>query len=149
MKKFARNLVIYLVIFGIVMGVAYFVRNGGGSQQEVALSTMAKYLKNGKVTEVTIKDSKVTAQIGKNKSVYAYANSALELEWLEEKYIYNKVDSGDIVLRASGPDHASALMNALPTIIMVVALGFLFYIMMNQGGNGKAFQFGKNWAHMY
>lgn len=149
MKKFARNLVIYLVIFGIVMGVAYFVRNGGGSQQEVALSTMAKYLKNGKVTEVTIKDSKVTAQIGKNKSVYAYANSALELEWLEEKYIYNKVDSGDIVLRASGPDHASALMNALPTIIMVVALGFLFYIMMNQGGNGKAFQFGKNRAHMY
>jgi len=141
--------VIYLVIFGIVMGVAYFVRNGGGSQQEVALSTMAKYLKNGKVTEVTIKDSKVTAQIGKNKSVYAYANSALELEWLEEKYIYNKVDSGDIVLRASGPDHASALMNALPTIIMVVALGFLFYIMMNQGGNGKAFQFGKNRAHMY
>ena len=140
---------IYLVIFGIVMGVAYFVRNGGGSQQEVALSTMAKYLKNGKVTEVTIKDSKVTAQIGKNKSVYAYANSALELEWLEEKYIYNKVDSGDIVLRASGPDHASALMNALPTIIMVVALGFLFYIMMNQGGNGKAFQFGKNRAHMY
>jgi cell division protease FtsH len=149
LKKFARNLVIYLVIFGIVMGVAYFVRNGGGSQQEVALSTMAKYLKNGKVTEVTIKDSKVTAQIGKNKSVYAYANSALELEWLEEKYIYNKVDSGDIVLRASGPDHASALMNALPTIIMVVALGFLFYIMMNQGGNGKAFQFGKNRAHMY
>lgn len=140
---------IYLVIFGIVMGVAYFVRNGGGSQQEVALSTMAKYLKNGKVTEVIIKDSKVTAQIGKNKSVYAYANSALELEWLEEKYIYNKVDSGDIVLRASGPDHASALMNALPTIIMVVALGFLFYIMMNQGGNGKAFQFGKNRAHMY
>ena len=140
---------IYLVIFGIVMGVAYFVRNGGGSQQEVALSTMAKYLKNGKVTEVTIKDSKVTAQIGKNKSVYAYANSALELEWLEEKYIYNKVDSGDIVLRASGPDHASALMNELPTIIMVVALGFLFYIMMNQGGNGKAFQFGKNRAHMY
>ena len=140
---------IYLVIFGIVMGVAYFVRNGGGSQQEVALSTMAKYLKNGKVTEVTIKDSKVTAQIGKNKSVYAYANSALELEWLEEKYIYNKVDSGDIVLRASGPDHASALINALPTIIMVVALGFLFYIMMNQGGNGKAFQFGKNRAHMY
>ena len=140
---------IYLVIFGIVMGVAYFVRNGGGSQQEVALSTMAKYLKNGKVTEVTIKDSKVTAQIGKNKSVYAYANSALELEWLEEKYIYNKVDSGDIVLRASGPDHASALMNALPTIIMVVALGFLVYIMMNQGGNGKAFQFGKNRAHMY
>ena len=140
---------IYLVIFCIVMGVAYFVRNGGGSQQEVALSTMAKYLKNGKVTEVTIKDSKVTAQIGKNKSVYAYANSALELEWLEEKYIYNKVDSGDIVLRASGPDHASALMNALPTIIMVVALGFLFYIMMNQGGNGKAFQFGKNRAHMY
>ncbi|WP_409337542.1 ATP-dependent zinc metalloprotease FtsH [Eubacterium sp. F2] len=149
MKKFARNLVIYLVIFGIVMGVAYFVRNGGTSQQEVALSTMAKYLKNGKVTEVTIKDSKVTAQIGKNKQVYAYANSALELDWLEQKYIYNKVDSGDIVLRASGPDHASALMNALPTIIMVVALGFLFYIMMNQGGNGKAFQFGKNRAHMY
>ncbi len=149
MKKFARNLVIYLVIFGIVMGVAYFVRGGGGSQQEVALSTMAKYLKNGKVSEVTIKSNKVTAQIGKDKSVYAYANSALELEWLEEKYIYNKVDSGEIVLRASGPDHASALMSALPTVIMVVALGFLFYIMMNQGGNGKAFQFGKNRAHMY
>ena len=32
---------------------------------------------------------------------------------------------------------------------MVVALGFLFYLMMNQGGNGKAFQFGKSKARLY
>ena len=31
---------------------------------------------------------------------------------------------------------------------MVIALGFLFYIMMNQGGNGKAFQFAKSRAKM-
>ena len=32
---------------------------------------------------------------------------------------------------------------------MVVALGFLFYLMMNQGGNGKAFAFGKSKARLY
>ena len=32
---------------------------------------------------------------------------------------------------------------------MVVALGFLFYFMMSQGGNNKAFQFGKNRAKLY
>ena len=32
---------------------------------------------------------------------------------------------------------------------MVVALGFLFYLMMNQGGNGKAFSFGKSKARLY
>lgn len=32
---------------------------------------------------------------------------------------------------------------------MVVALIFLFYFMMSQGGNNKAFQFGKNKARMY
>ena len=37
----------------------------------------------------------------------------------------------------------------LPTIIMVVALIFLFYFMMSQGGNNKAFQFGKNRAKLY
>ena len=34
-------------------------------------------------------------------------------------------------------------------MLMVLAMGFLCYFMMSQGGNRQAFQFGKNRAKLY
>ena len=87
MKRFTKNIVIYLVIFAIVLAVAMFYKGGvGSSTQEVKYSTMIHYLEKGQVSEVTISDNKVTAKIDEDHYVYTYANNIIDLQWLEEKY---------------------------------------------------------------
>ncbi len=150
MKRFAKNIVIYLVIFAVVLAVAMFYKGGSGSSnQEVKYSTMIHYLEKGQVTEVTISDNKVTAKIDEEHYVYTYANNIIDLQWLEEKYVFKGIKEGTLVYESKAPSSANTILQLLPTVIMVIALGFLFYLMMNQGGNGKAFQFGKSKARMY
>ena len=150
MKRFTKNIIIYLVIFGLVLGAAVMYRGGSGhSAEKVKYSTMVQYLSQGKVSEVNISDSKVTARIGTDQYVYCYATNIVDMQWLEEKYIFKGIASGKISYESKPPSSANTVLQLLPTIIMVIALGFLFYLMMNQGGNGKAFQFGKSKARMY
>ena len=88
--------------------------------------------------------------MGKNgNKEYAYAPSVVEISWLENSYVFPQVKSGKLKLSSDPPQSSVNFFSLLPTIIMVVALGFLFYFMMSQGGNNKAFQFGKNRAKLY
>ena len=67
---------------------------------------------------------------------------------IDELYLFPQMQAGTLKYESDPPDSGSVFLSLLPTIIMVIALGFLFYIMMNQGGNGKAFQFAKSRAKM-
>ena len=150
MKRFAKNIVIYLVIFAVVLAVAMFYKGGAGSStQQVKYSTMIHYMEKGQVSEVTISDNKVTAKIDDDHYIFTYANNIIDLQWLEEKYVFKGIKDGTLVYESKAPSSANTILQLLPTVIMVIALGFLFYLMMNQGGNGKAFQFGKSKARMY
>ena len=66
MKRFAKNIVIYLVIFGLVLGAAVLYKGGAGaSNKKVRYSTLVQYLEQGKITEISIgSDYKVTGKIG-------------------------------------------------------------------------------------
>ena len=81
--------------------------------------------------------------------MYAYAPYITEISWLEENYIFPQMQDGKLTVETPKPSSGSTILSLLPTLIMVVALGFLFYLMMNQGGNGKAFSFGKSKARLY
>ena len=78
-----------------------------------------------------------------------YAPSLLEIGWLEEKTINPMLEEHKIELESEPPKSEYTLLNILPTLLMVIAMGFLFYFMMSQGGNKQAFQFGKNRARLY
>ena len=91
----------------------------------------------------------MTATLKNGNKEYAYAPSVVEISWLENSYVFPQVKSGKLKLSSDPPQSSVNFFSLLPTIIMVVALGFLFYFMMSQGGNNKAFQFGKNRAKLY
>ena len=73
----------------------------------------------------------------------------MDIQYLNDTYVYKQMKKGTLKYETDPPKSYSALLSLLPTLIMVIALGFLFYIMMNQGGNGKAFQFGRSKAKLY
>ncbi len=155
MKKFAKNMSVYLVIFALVVVAAFaFKGDGAADVKKVSYSTFANYLKEEKVVELNITDTKLTGKLktkdgGKEKIVYTYAPYITEISYLEEQYIYPQMQEGKLKLETDPPKATSMIFNILPTLLMVASLGFLFYIMMNQGGNGKAFSFGKSKAKMY
>lgn len=151
MKRFIKNFAIYLVIFAVVLGVAFFYKGADGAKKtaEVKFSTFATHLEKGKYKTINITDRKMTATLKNGNKEYAYAPSVVEISWLENSYVFPQVKSGKLKLSSDPPQSSVNFFSLLPTIIMVVALGFLFYFMMSQGGNNKAFQFGKNRAKLY
>lgn len=151
MKRFIKNFAIYLVMFAVVLGVAFFYKGADGAKKtaEVKFSTFATHLEKGKYKTINITDRKMTATLKNGNKEYAYAPSVVEISWLENSYVFPQVKSGKLKLSSDPPQSSVNFFSLLPTIIMVVALGFLFYFMMSQGGNNKAFQFGKNRAKLY
>lgn len=154
MKK-SRSLIVWLVIFAVILVIAWGARGfTDNNTQKIKYSEFASYLEAEKFSSINITGTKMTGTF-KDKSaqpgkVYAYAPYITEIDYLETTYIYPQMTKGKLKVETDNPSSAgSIIFNLLPSVIMIVALGFLMYLMMNQGGNGKAFSFGKSKARMY
>jgi len=151
-KKFAKNMGIYLALFAVVLVVAYFYQGAmpqeAATVTEVPLSEFIQHLENEDIKEINVTDTKLTGTIDDKTIVYAYVNSSIELMTVWDSYCVPQMAENKLVYTSDPPDTGSVFLNLLPTIVMVLALIFLFYFMMNQGGNGKAFQFAKSRAKM-
>lgn len=149
MKRFSKNLTIYILLFAIVFGVAYFFngqQNTEIKQTEIELSKFISYLDREMISEVEVNGVMVTGKTGENEYVYCYVPSAYEIAMLDEQYFFPMAKEGKIVYKSPKPSTGSFWLNVIPNILMIGAMVFLFYIMMNGGGNGKAFQFAKSRA---
>ena len=70
MKKFAKNIGIYLFLFIIVLVVAFFYRGADADQvnvKEVPLSQFVQYLEDEKIEEINVTETKLTGKIDDKK----------------------------------------------------------------------------------
>ena len=151
LKRFAKNISVYLILFVIVLAVAFFYKgldNQDVTVKEVPFSKFVQLVSDEKIEAVEIDGTTITGQLSKTSYVYAYAPSIGQTMWLDENYLMQQAEEGKITYSSPKPDTGSFWISLLPNVIMIGALIFLFYIMMNQGGNGKAFQFAKSRAKM-
>lgn len=148
--KKTRNIVIYLVIFGLVFAMVWFYNSDAPEeQQEVKTSTMVKHLRDDEVESINVTDTKLTAKLESGDTVYAYVNSVVDLSYIYDMYIMPKVDEGTLKLESDEPKKESIFLNLLPTLIMIGIMIFFFVMIMNQsGGGGKAMSFGKSRAKL-
>lgn len=146
-----RNMGIYILIFAIVLGGSWAFRNISekSKTQDVKFSKFAVHLEDGKFKSLNISERKITGTKKNGNKEVTYAPSQLEINWLEEKYIYPMLDEGKLTLESDPPKSEYSLLSFIPTLLMFAAMGFLFYYMMSQGGNKQAFNFGKNKARLY
>ena len=131
--------------------MSMMIRGMAGSTdvKEVKFSQFATHLEKGDFESINITDRKLTGEKKDGTKEVTYAPSLLEISWLEEKTINPMLEDHKIELDSEPPKSEYTLLNILPTLLMVIAMGFLFYFMMSQGGNKQAFQFGKNRAKEY
>ena len=122
---------------------------GSADVKEVKFSQFATHLEKGDFETINITDRKLVGEKKDGTKEVTYAPSLLEISWLEENTLNPMLAEHKIELESEPPKSEYTLLNILPTLLMVVAMGFLFYFMMSQGGNKQAFQFGKNRARLY
>ena len=135
----------------VVLIVAFFYKgmdNQDISIKEVPFSQFVQLVSQEKFEAIEVDGTTITGQLSKNSYYYAYAPSISQIMWLDENYLMQQAEEGKITYSSPKPDTGSFWLSLLPNVIMIGALIFLFYIMMNQGGNGKAFQFAKSRAKM-
>jgi len=149
-KGKAKNIWIYVIIFGLVFAMAWFYSSDAPEEQkEIKTSTMVKHLKQDEVEEINVTETKLTAELSSGETVYAYVNSVVDMTYIYDAYIMPKVDEGKLKLSSDEPKMESVFLSLLPTIIMVGIMIFFFIMIMNQsGGGGKAMQFGKSRAKL-
>lgn len=146
----AKNIWIYVIIFGLVFAMAWFYSSGTPEEQkEIKTSTLVKHLKQDEVEEINVTETKLTAELKSGDTVYAYVNSAVDMSYIYEMYIMPKVDDGKLKLSSDEPKKESIFLSLLPTLIMIGIMVFFFIMIMNQsGGGGKAMSFGKSRAKL-
>ena len=156
MKRYVKSLLVYFVLFAVILAVATLYRGGGATEtKKVKFSAFAEYLEQEKISEINITGTKLTGLLTSStdeqkKYIYTYAPYITEINYLEETYIYPQMEKGKLKLETDDPNSFGAvIISFLPSAIMIIALIFLLYFMMNQGGQGKAFSFGKSRARMY
>ena len=154
MNKFAKNIGVYILIFALILGFAYFLNFDGGEEvKNIPLSKMIEYLeaeKNGtdKINEINIVGTEITATLADGSTVFTTFDSSAEIGYLVENYV-GPLSKDGAIKYSSQPKKESLVASLLPTLIMIAALIFLFMFMMNQGGGGgKAMQFGKSRARL-
>ncbi len=135
----------------LVLGAAYFYKGVDDTKkvQEIKFSHFVTQVEHKKYEKINITERKMTGTKKNGNVEFAYAPSVVEIQWIEDNYIFPQVKSGKVKMESDPPKSDFNLLSILPTIIMIGALIFLFYFMMSQGGNNKAFQFGKNRARRY
>ncbi|MCQ2547904.1 MAG: ATP-dependent zinc metalloprotease FtsH [Clostridia bacterium] len=145
-------------MFVVVIAVATsFSGLGGGkddsgiSVKQVPLSTFMQQLNNGKISEINVDQSncKLSGTISDKEQIYAYTTSLAQINDITNDYITPMMTEGKVKYQAKEPDKSSWIMDFLPTLIMILGMVFLFWFLMNQGGNGKAFKFGQSKAKMF
>jgi len=143
---------IYIVIFGLVFATAWFYQGTPEQEvKEVDYSTFAAHLKNERVEELTINDRTMTGKLKNGGKIVAYAPSILDINKLQEEYIFPQMEEGKITVNSDEPKTTPWIVTLLPTLIMVAILIVFWFVFMNQGqgGGGKVMSFGKSRAKLH
>ncbi len=138
------------MIFAVALGLFWFLNSGEDTTtKQIKTSTMISHLKANEVESINVTETKLTAKLQDGDVVYAYVNSAVDLNFIYDKYIMPQVDEGTLKLDSDPPKEDSIWLTLLPTMLMIgIMVAFFVFIMRQQGGGGKAMAFGKSRAKL-
>ena len=138
------------MIFAVALGLFWFLNSGEDTTtKQIKTSTMISHLKSNEVESINVTETKLTAKLQNGDVVYAYVNSAVDLNFIYDKYIMPQVDEGTLKLDSDPPKEDSIWLTLLPTMLMIgIMVAFFVFIMRQQGGGGKAMAFGKSRAKL-
>src|SRR5699024_12191269 len=152
MNRMFRNVLFYLFLFIVIIGVIGVFTDGNEQAEELNVKQFTQALKNGEIKEMTMQPvNKIMRITG-------------ELEDGNQPFVAQVPDNTDIiadittqaneqsVLNVIEEDTPSMWVTFLTTMIPILIIGLLFFFLLSQaqvGGGGRKMNYGKSKANMY
>ena len=151
MNKVVKNIGIYVIIFALVLLMAWVYQRGTKEEvREVEFSQIAKYLQLQEIKEMNVTDKTWTATLKSGEKIISYIPTGIDFQALSQKYIMPQMETGGLKYSSNKPESQPWYIAMLPTVIMILALVFFWFIIMNQGaGGGKVMSFGRSRARLH
>jgi len=152
MNRMFRNVLFYLLLFVVIIGVIGVFTDGNEQAEEYNVKEFMTALNNGEIKEMTMqpvnKIMRFTGELNDdNKPFVAQVpdNTKIIAE-------LTKTANEESVLNVKEEDTPSMWVTFLTTMIPFLIIGLLFFFLLSQaqgGGGGRVMNFGKSKAKMY
>ncbi|MBS5966029.1 MAG: ATP-dependent zinc metalloprotease FtsH [Finegoldia magna] len=152
MKKVTKSLAIYLVPIILIAFFVTMTQNNTLSTKYFTVNEMIVNVKKDNVKEIVAKgnDIKGTLKDSKGTPFRMYMPSEM-WEVFYNNYLKESVENNKIVLKTEKDPGKPWYVDIMPTILIIVGLGIIWFMFMNQtqnSGNSKAMNFGKSKAKL-
>lgn len=152
MKGFMRSIAMYILIFVVIIMLVQSMVEPAAEEQSISYSELIIQIQNDNIKSLSFTESEVNGVFKDDTEFTSYVPTVfLFSSSFYDKYLAEKVETGEITIEGEPIPATPLWVQALPTIGMLVLLGVLWYVFMKQsqgGGTGKAMSFGKSRAKM-
>lgn len=152
MKGFMRSIAMYVLIFVVIIMLVQSMVEPAKDEQSISYSELIVQLQNNNIKSLSFTESEVKGVYKDDTKFTSYVPTVfLFNSSFYDKYVADKIESGEIEIVGEPVPATPIWVSALPTIGMLVLLAVLWYVFMKQsqgGGTGKAMSFGKSRAKM-
>ena len=151
MKKMLRGMVFYVLMLAIIVGVIQFTGKEVEEVKEIPFSKVYQELNEGDIASIYFVDDTSVEGVLKDKTKFkSYIPSEVRSEQFADK-VLEQSKQNKLVIDGEPEPTTPWFISMLPTIIMLIFLGILWFSFMNQsqGGGGKVMNFGKSKAKLH
>lgn len=151
MNRKTKAYLIYLV--PIVLAAIYFIaiRTSTPVVKEYTITEVVEKLNNNEVTEVSTQGPYIKGKLNDDKKTEF--KTFLPQEFRQnfyENYLKKQVDNNTLKYNASPEPAKPFYLEILPTFIILIAMGVIWFLFMRQAqGGGKVMNFGKSKAKLH
>lgn len=152
MRKFFKDISVYLLIVIIIMFIVTTLGNNVEQVKTINITELVQHLNNNRVESIE-REGKIIQGKLKDKVQFTAVLPDDMLNSFYNEYLQDLVDSEQIDYSAKLTPPTPWYISAIPTILMVLVFGVFWFVFMQQsqggGGGGKVMSFGKSKARMH
>ncbi len=152
MKKVTKSLAIYLVPIILIAFFVTMTQNNTLSTKYFTVNEMIVNVKKDNVKEIVAKGNDIKGVLKDSKATPFKMYMPSEMwEVFYNNYLKESVENNKIVFKTEKDPGKPWYMDLMPTILIIVGLGIIWFMFMNQtqnSGNSKAMNFGKSKAKL-
>lgn len=150
MRRFFRGISFYLLIFIIIIFVVQVMGRDVEKVTELDVTELIENIKNNNVSSITFVENDVKGTLKDGTKFTSYVPWAVQ-EVFYSKYLEEPVDKGEIRFSGEQPPETPMILQALPTIFMILIFVVFWFVFMqqSQGGGSRVMSFGKSKAKMH
>ena len=143
MNKFFKNVLFYLLIIMVIIGLFDFYGEKNVKPADISYTSFMQHVQQDEIKQVTIVDNVISGKLKDGKDFSTVAPN--------DGKLVEKLEAKNVDIKAELPPQPPWWMSILSSILPMLIIVGLWFMLMNQGGagGGKVMSFGKSRARRY